>query len=354
MLISGDVYDRSVPPADMVELFNSTLEALAALTTVVFTAGNHDSSTRLGFGRSLFRHEVVARTDSLEAATPIPVRDRAGHVGAIVYGIPYLDPDRERVRLGSIDEPLERSHPAVMAAVLERIAVDIREGEFADENAARIVMAHAFVTGGERSDSEQDITVSGVDSVPASLFRLGGTQRADTTEHGMLDYVALGHLHSPQRIALENGPIIRYSGSPIAFSFSETTPKSSALLHVENGVVEEVEELPAPVERGLITIEGTLEEILSEAHTAARDKYVRALVTDPARPRDLAARIKAAFPHAMEVLHLAEGSVHHGVPEIKHRDGLEILTDFFAGAGGRSLSAEEKALIQSAWEESRE
>lgn len=354
VLISGDVYDRAVPPAGMVELLNDTLAQLSELTTVVATAGNHDSPTRLGFGAGLFRPSVVMRTDSRQAGRPIPLRDASGEVGAVVYGIPYLDPDRERVRLAPTADPedrLERSHAAVMSAALGRIAEDIRSGEFAEASVARIVMAHAFVTGGTPSDSERDVTVGGVDNMPAELFRLEDSAREDAAA---LDYVALGHLHSPQRIELPGGPIVRYSGSPIAFSFSETAPKTSALLHIEEGRVTDVELLDAPVERAITTIEGTLRDILSPAHAADREKYARLRVTDPSRPRELVARIKDAFPYALEIRHLAEGSVRHGVPEVRERDGLSLLREFFTEAGGRELSDTELKLVVDVWEGSRD
>lgn len=164
VLISGDIYDRSVPPVSSVELFDTTLERLAQLTTVIMTSGNHDSPRRLGFGAGLMRESVHIRTDSRMSGKPIVLRDSHGKVGALIYPIPYLDPDVERRRLAphvpgeepATEDYLERSHEAVLRAALELVAKDIHTGEYADEEVARICMAHAFVTGASPSLSERD------------------------------------------------------------------------------------------------------------------------------------------------------------------------------------------------------
>lgn len=395
LLISGDVYDRSVPPAPMVELFSRTLRRLAQLTTVILISGNHDSPQRLGFGAELFQERIVIRTDPLRCAQPVEVRDRAGNLGALVYPIPYLDPDVERRRLAGgaahagyagadhlegadnadrIDhvhhvdhadhvdrndgaELLERSHTAVMHAALERIAADIQHGPHAGKPVARIAMAHAFVAGGAASESERDISVGGVEVVPAALFALGSAGASATAG---LSYVALGHLHSPQRVggAPEPGtseasrlPPMRYSGSPIAFSFSETRPKSSVLLTFEGGTLVEEELIPAPVWRPIVTIEAPLAEVLSPAHRDDRDKFARILVTDPARPADLTTRVRAAFPHALEIRHVVDPpATRHSTADTRRLDSLSVLRQFMTESGHRDLTEEENQVMVAAWE----
>ncbi|WP_035277062.1 exonuclease SbcCD subunit D [Actinotignum schaalii] len=366
LLISGDVYDRSVPPAPMVELFSRTLRRLAQLTTVILISGNHDSPQRLGFGAELFQERIVIRTDPLRCAQPVEVRDQAGNLGALVYPIPYLDPDVERRRLAGGDahagcaygaELLERSHAAVMRAALERIAADIQHGPHAGKPVARIAMAHAFVAGGAASESERDISVGGVEVVPAALFALGGAGASPTAG---LSYVALGHLHSPQRVgsAPEPGaseasglPPMRYSGSPIAFSFSETRPKSSVLLTFEGGALVEEELIPAPVWRPIVTIEAPLAEVLSPAHRNDRDKFARILVTDPARPADLTTRVRAAFPHALEIRHVVDpAATRHSTADTRRLDALSVLRQFMTESGHRDLTEEENRVMVAAWE----
>lgn len=368
LLISGDVYDRSVPPAPMVELFSRTLRRLAQLTTVILISGNHDSPQRLGFGAELFQERIVIRTDPLRCAQPVEVRDRAGKLGVLVYPVPYLDPDVERRRLAGGDarvgvddsdsaKLLERSHAAVMRAAVGRIAADIQHGPHAGQPLARIVMAHAFVAGGAASESERDISVGGVEVVPASLFTLGGAGASATAG---LSYVALGHLHSPQRVAgapepgtsgMSELPPMRYSGSPIAFSFSETRPKSSVLLTFEGEVLVEEELIPAPVWRPIVTIEAPLTEVLSPAHHDDRSKFARILVTDPARPADLTTRVRAAFPHALEIRHVVDpAATRHSTADTRRLDALSVLRQFMTESGHRVLTEEEDHVMVTAWE----
>lgn len=356
VLISGDVYDRSVPPLAAVELFDATLARLAELTTVVMTSGNHDSPHRLGFGSRIMRQNVHIRTDSRDSGTPIPLSTKKGDLGALVYAIPYLDPDVERHRLAphspgtesQLDELLERSHKAVLRAALERVKADIAHGEYRDATAPRICMAHTFVTGGSPSSSERDLHVGGIDSAPASLFRLG----ADGP--GPLAYVALGHLHSPQKVGGPADPPMRYSGSPIAFSFSETKPKSSVLLQLDaTGISTEL--IPAPVWRPLTTIKGTLADILSAAADVA-DHFVKAIVTDPDRPADMAARIRAALPYALEIVHASEltPSPAPAPHALATRDPFDSVIEFLIRAGGRDLSDDERRVAEAAWHKARD
>ncbi len=357
VLISGDIYDRAIPPTHVVSLFNSTLERLTALTTVVLTSGNHDSPGRLGFGASLMKDSLHIRTDARESGTPIPLRNKAGDVEALVYAIPYLDPDVERRNLAPYspgqdpvpEDYLERRHEAVLAAALEKVAADCVSGAYADTAIARICMAHAFVTGGDPSPSERDIHVGGVDNAPSGLFRLG----AEGTDTGPLSYVALGHLHSPQKIGLAHDPLMRYSGSPIAFSFGETRAKSSVLLSIEGDHVT-TELIPAPVWKPIVTLTGTLQELMSPQHATHTDSFVRLIVTDPSRPTDMTATLRRAFPHALDIQHQAESiSQEPRTVQIAAMNPLDVLSDFMTISGNRPLDDAEVALIRDVWERTR-
>ena len=367
VLVSGDVYDRGVPPTAAVGLVDRTLAELAGLATVVVTAGNHDSPQRLGFGAALMRENVHIRTDALSSGVPVEVRGSDGRLGALVYPIPYLDPDVERTRLAAAEEvdtaadaaalhaaPVPharagvsastRSGPATRAGAAGSAHGDAEREDGAGEEVARIAMAHAFVTGGDASDSERDIAVGGLASVPSALFRLGGPGP------GPLSYVALGHLHSPQRVGRAGDPPMRYSGSPVAFSFSETAPKSSVLLHVHGSAVEP-ELIPAPVWRPVLTVEGTLEQIEAAALTADAEAFVRAVVIDPDRPAEMAERIRRAFPHALEIQHrAASGGGAHRRADVAAMDPVRVLDLFMSSAGNRPLDAAESALLADAWE----
>ena len=332
VLVAGDVYDRAVPPVEAVTLLSETLARLAEHATVIVTSGNHDSAIRLGFGAGLMRAGVHLRTRVPDVAAPVVLSSRgAGGVGAnddevvLAYGLPYLDPDVVRRELsGSRSEPLARSHEAVTRAAMDRVRADLaaRTAVAAASGAPRpraVVLAHAFVLGGEASESERDIRVGGVDHVPAGIFA------------GM-DYVALGHLHGPQQISGPAGTVLRYSGSPLAYSFSEVHQvKSSVLIDVgPGGVVGGPRLIAAPVPRRVAELTGTLEQLLGPAGEAHVADWLRVVVTDAARPAELYARVKHRFPYALVVQHrppAAAGERAH-VVVTSARDPLEVAAEF--------------------------
>ena len=357
VLISGDVYDRGVPPAQAVALLNSTLEELSELTTVILTSGNHDSPLRLGFGAGLMKDAIHMCTDARQSGCPIEIRDKQGAVGALVYAIPYLDPDVERRNLaprepGEDPRPedyLERDHHAVLQAALGLVSEDISHGNHAGAEVARICMAHAFVTGGEASPSERDIHVGGVDNAPSGLFRL----EAKGDDPGPLSYVALGHLHSPQRIGLACDPPMRYCGSPIAFSFAETRAKSSVLLEIEGSRVS-TELIPSPVWRPIKTLTGTMEQLLAAENHMYSESFARLIVTDQARPTDMSAILRRAFPHALEIQHQSEAMAREPqLARLAAMNPVDVLKDFMTISGNRELSSEEAVILAEVWENTR-
>lgn len=341
LLISGDVYDRGIPPLEMVDLLAETLERALDHTSVIVTSGNHDSAKRLGFGSRLMRDGLYFYTDSLASRVPVPIRDRSGDVGALVYPIPYLDPDSERGRLADDPaEPLARSHAAVLGKVLDSIRADLAArglGAHTDKPYT-MIMSHAFVSGAEETESERDISVGGAAQVSASLFNLPG-----------VDYVALGHIHGPQQVA-SAGPVMRYSGSPIPFSFSEQNHTKTSVI-VDTEAADPIELVPAPVYRKLATIEGTLDELLSSQFDEYRGHFLRINVTDPERPANLFAKLMQKFPYVLEHQHLTE-STAVSVAELEaiRTEPLAVLREFFEMSGGRDLNEAELDVIRDAWE----
>lgn len=285
IVVSGDVYDRAVPSVEAVRTLEDALVALARICPVVVVPGNHDSAARLGFGARLLENaDVHLRATIADIDRPVLLTGADGDRVA-VYGLPYLEPERAHGPLASA-----KSHAAVLTAAMDRVRADLDERRrSADAPVRAIVLAHAFVTGGEASDSERDISVGGIADAPVEVF-------------AGVDYVALGHLHGPQTVA-DTGPIVRYSGSPLAYSFSEESHEKSVTL-VElgaDGVV--VSALAAPVPRRLCTLIGDLDHLLmSDAHEDAAACWVRAIVTDPVRPDAAMDRLRERFPHALELL----------------------------------------------------
>jgi exonuclease SbcD len=327
VVVAGDVYDRALPAVDAVELADDTFARLAASRArVVMTSGNHDSARRLGFNSRLvdaagFHLRTVA--DAVD--TPVLVDDRHGTVA--VYGIPYLEPDllRNAWALSA------RSHQAAMQEAVTRIRADLATRPAGTRS---VVLAHAFVAGGQACDSERDIAVGGVSLVSTRTF-------------DGLDYVALGHLHGRQTLT----EMIRYSGSPLAYSFSETDHvKGSWLVDLDARGRVCAEFVEAPVPRRLVRLTGTLDSLLGEArHAHARDAWVQATLTDPVRPAQAMARLRERFPHAVALGFAPAG----GTPQepravLEGRSDHAIAVDFVTAMRGTPTTPPEADLLQEA------
>jgi exonuclease SbcD len=362
VVIPGDVYDRAVPPVQAVQLLGRTLARLADEATVVLTPGNHDSATRLGFGRELMRAGVHILTDTPGLDHPVVVPDEYGDV--LFFGLPYLEPDLARYALAaSGDQPLARSHEAVTTAALDRVRAHVAayapdddatgaDGvEGADGSAGSasadgtaparprtVVLAHTFVAGGQGSDSERDLSVGGVDSVPAGVF-------------SGIDYLALGHLHGCQDLTGLVGAPAWYSGSPLAFSFSEKDQRKSVLL-VELGEAGqvEVERILTPVPRALTELRGSLEEILAQADEHGED-WLKAVITDTQRPAHLQERLRDAFPHLLSTVYEPEGRTEQEQTPTIHRetDPVQVMDEFFDYVTGGAPTAVEHQVFDDAY-----
>ena len=338
VVVAGDVYDRAIPPVEAVTLLSETLARLAEHTTVVVTSGNHDSATRLGFGSALMRERVRLRTRVASLAEPVEVGD------ALVYGLPYLDPDVCRAELAPCAPDgtrtlLARSHEAVTSAAMERVRADVaaRRG---GERRRVVVAAHAFVVGGRVSESERDIRVGGVDHVPADVF-------------AGADYVALGHLHGPQVVNGPAGTVMRYSGSPLAYSFSEQNHTKSSVLVDLSGDVPVTTLVDAPVARRMADVTGTLDDLLGARGEPHVDDWVRVTVTDAVRPVDLFRRVRERFAHALVVQHRPDrpdDASSRPVLVTAAADPVEVAADFVAHVTGARPTAAELGVLRDAHE----
>ncbi|GAB2866397.1 exonuclease SbcCD subunit D [Actinocorallia aurea] len=326
VLISGDVYDRAIPPVDAVRLYDETLARLrAAGAEIVIISGNHDSAIRLGVGSRLLEGAGVhIRTDAGEVGRPVVLGDVA------VYPVPYLEPELVRASW----ELAERSHTAALTEAVRRIHADGHRGP-------RVVMAHAFVSAGEApetSDSERDISVGGASIVPAGVF-------------DGIDYVALGHLHG--RRALREH--VRYSGSPLAYSFSERAHvKGSWLVDLGPDGLRGCEFVEAPVPRRLAQLTGTLEELLSEpAHARHEESWVKAVLTDTRRVVGAMERLRTRFPHALVLEFAAESFASDGPGRaelLATRTAPEMAGEFVKEVTGEAATEVEEALLREAFE----
>ncbi|MFD6857334.1 exonuclease SbcCD subunit D [Rhodococcus sp. NPDC060090] len=307
VVVPGDIYDRSIPSADAVAVCNAGLEAIrAAGAVIIATSGNHDSPVRLGSGAAFAAHgglHLITRVAQVDR--PVVLNDAHGPVA--FYGIPYLEPEITRAEL---DVPGARSHQEILDAAMAKV-----QAEAAGRDARTVVLAHAFVVGGEPTESERSISVGGVETVAATTF-------------GGADYVALGHLHSPQTVSEH----VRYSGSLLPYSFGERSHRKAMwLVDLDETGLASVDRVDLPVVRELTQLTGNLDDLLADpAHENAEEHYVAAVLTDRARPVDAMRRLQERFPHAVHVQWERPASESEGSyrEKVRGRTDFEIASSF--------------------------
>ena len=335
VLVAGDVYDRAVPPVDAVELCEDALLRLHATgARIVLISGNHDSARRLGFGAGLLELAGVhLRTQVAELARPVLLEDAHGPVA--IYGVPYAEPDAVR---GELPPQVPTGHAGVLGHAVQRIRAD------ADARGVRrrVVMAHGWVTGGAASESERDITVGGVGQVPAGTF-------------AGFSYVALGHLHGQQTLAGH----LRYSGSPLPYSFSEATHrKGSWLVELDANGTKRAERVPAPAYRRLSPLRGRLADLLGSAIYAQYEQdFVSVTLTDPSRPEGPMDALRARFPHILVLTF--EPTPSQGPDALSYRarvagrDDRAIAEEFVQHVRNAPATGGERRLLTEAFEAAR-
>jgi exonuclease SbcD len=360
VLVAGDVYDRAIPPVDSVALYEDALARLrAAGARVILISGNHDSARRLGVNSALVDAAGVhLRTRPGRLAEPVTLHDEHGPVA--VYGVPYLEPavgippaehgpgpdpaEPDRQAAGA-EVPRQRSHAAVLGEAVARIRAAAATG-----GAARtVVMAHAWVAGGaddeerkeaarqQASGSERDISVGGIGYVPAALF-------------DGFSYVALGHLHGQQTLTER----VRYSGSPLPYSFSEKHHKKGSWL-VEVGIdgKTRAERIPAPVYRRLTELSGHIDDLLTSAeHEPCEGDFLGVTLTDAARPEAAMDRLRRRFPHILVLEFKPEGVTadrRSYRERVKGRDDLTIAAEFVRHVRNTEATQPERELLEAAF-----
>jgi exonuclease SbcD len=326
VLVAGDVYDRAVPSADATAVLSRVVARLRrAGATVVLTPGNHDSARRLGaFSELLAVGGLHVRAETQRLDEPLLLADEHGEVA--VYGLPYLEPEVARFELGL---PGARSHEAVLAEAMNRVRADL----FLRPGARSVVLAHAFVGGGQPSDSERDISVGGVDLVPAVVF-------------DGVDYVALGHLHRPQTLS----PRVRYSGSPLAYSFGEAGQQKQAwLLDLDASGLAGVRAVPLPTPRGLTVLTGELEELLADpAHDTVAEHFISARLTDAIRPSDPMRRLQTRFAHCVHLEWSGSGAstdTRSYQQRVRGRSDLDVVEEFVSHVRSVPATPGERELL---------
>jgi DNA repair protein SbcD/Mre11 len=348
VLIAGDVYDRALPGVDVVNLLDDALVRLTgAGAQVVLTSGNHDSAIRLGFAsRLLEKGGVHLRTRLQELDVPVilplggATTDQHGEDGPVlaIYGIPWLEPRLVAEQLG-VDTA---SHFEVTRAATERIRADVA-ARAESRTVHSVVLAHTFASGGISSDSERDLSIGGVGAVPLDLF-------------DGFSYTALGHLHGRQSLSTQ----VRYSGSPLAYSFSEAKhQKGGWLVDVDESGVTAVEEILWDAPRKLAVLRGTLDGLLeSPEHAWAEQAYCQVTLTDAQRPAQAMERLRARFPDTLVLGFEPEGApaasgASYSSRLAKAEDDLAVCCGFLEHVRGREPDTAEQAALAEALENVR-
>lgn len=338
LLIAGDVYDKTIPPAEAVRLMDDFLTAVAEKHVPVFLiSGNHDSAERVAFGHQLMQgsgiwispvYDGTIRHHTLE--------DRWGEVN--IYLVPFLRPSVVRsffpdAEIGDYTDALR--------TIIENLQVDTSR--------RNVVLAHQFVTAAgalpETCDSEQ-LSVGGLDRVDGSVF-------------SPFDYTALGHLHGPQRVGSET---IRYAGSPLKYSFSELHQKKSVTVAELRAKGEtEIRQIPLQPRREMTELRGTFEEILEEARKKGEPQtdYYHMILTDETDVVDALSRLREYYPNIMLLDYdnrrtRSQKEVEQ-LDRVEERTPGELFAALYEQQNGQEMDSDRKeyldGLIREIWEE---
>jgi exonuclease SbcD len=336
VLVAGDLYDRAVPPPEAVELLDDVLTRIVVGlgVPVVAIAGNHDSATRVGFGSALLRERGLHLAGRLRAeASVVTFTDADGPVH--VCSLPFAEPAMARYAYG--DETIHDQQAVVAAGVARALAAT-------PERERRVALAHTFVAGGAESDSERPISVGGAGSVAAAT--LAG-----------FDYVALGHLHRPQRAGAD---AVRYAGSLLKYSFAEHD-HVKAVSVVEIGAPGSadgdagaagrarvtVENVPLVPPHDVRVVDGLLTDLLARGRDdPAADDYIQAVVRDTSALLDPLGQLREVHPNTLAIERPElerERETRERPAGVLKRGDAELFADFFRYVTGEPLSEAQAA-----------
>ena len=341
VLLAGDIYDKPVPPAEAVTLFDDFLNKLAELTTVCVISGNHDSAERLAFGSQLMSSSGV-HFCGVYTGEPqfITLHDAYGAVN--IYLLPFLKPANVRHCLSEEEAAkLTSYHEALRCAV---------EGLHIDTSVRNVLVAHQFVTGAQTAGSEA-VNVGGVDNIGAEVF-------AD------FDYVALGHIHNAQNVGSER---IRYSGTPLKYSFAEWQQEKSVTL-VELGEKGElnITTLPLVPLRELYKLRGTYEELINkkywEQYPLDSDGRLRDFfhitLTDEEDVTDAVQKLRTVYKNLLQLeydnVRTRTDNAIEGAERVVEQSPLELMGEFYQLQNNQALSDAQKEYLENLLEEMEE
>lgn len=334
VIIAGDVYDRSLPPNEALELFDEFLYQLSGRNVNVFViSGNHDSPERISYGGRMMTENKIFLSPVYDGnVKPITLNDDYGEVN--FYLLPFVRP--ADIRRYFPDENIENYTDAV------KVAIDNMNVDFSERN---ILVTHQFVTGVELSESE-DIIVGGTDNVSGEVF-------------DGFDYVALGHIHREQTVGKDN---IRYCGTPLKYSFSEAKNiKSVTILDFNDKGNIEYSKIPLTPFRDMREIRGTYYELTlkSSYESTNTEDYLHITLTDEEDIPDAIGKLRSIYPNIMKLdydnLRTRGSGTVDAIENIESKSPFELFADLFKQQNNQDMSEEQEEimrnLIDKIWEE---
>ena len=334
VIIAGDVYDRSLPPNEALELFDEFLYQLSSRNVNVFViSGNHDSPERISYGGRMMTENKIFLSPVYDGnVKPTTLNDDYGEVN--FYLLPFIRP--ADIRRYFPDENIENYTDAV------KLAIDNMNVDFSERN---ILITHQFVTGAELSESE-DIIVGGTDNVSGEVF-------------DGFDYVALGHIHREQTVGKDN---IRYCGTPLKYSFSEAKHiKSVTILDFKDKENIEYSKIPLTPLRDMREIRGTYDELTlkSSYESTNTEDYLHITLTDEEDIPDAIGKLRSIYPNIMKLdydnLRTRGSGIVDAIENIESKSPFELFADLFKQQNNQDMSEEQEEimrnLIDKIWEE---
>lgn len=327
VVIAGDIYDRAIPAGEAVMLFNDFLTELSKKGIAVYLiSGNHDSPERISFGENLLVNQRVFIGGVYRGRLPVfPAEDKWGRVEIVL--LPFIRPTQADARTSK-------------EAVAKLLQGYFKEEKNTKEKKRRVLVTHYFVTDAGRepelSDSETTIHVGGLDNVEASLFK-------------DFDYVALGHIHKPQKIG--DKPVY-YAGSPLKYSFGEANQtKSVLLIELTKEGLSGVETIPLKPLREMRKVKGSLEAIMERAASGGegREDYIQAVLTNQEELIDPIGTLRSVYPNIMQIMReekREKTSVTAGGFTVGKREPAALFAEFYETVRGEKLADKGKELIE--------
>ncbi len=332
VLIAGDVYDKSTPIIEAVQLLDRFLVWLNELKIAVFmVSGNHDSVERVAFGADLLRHSNVHIVQSYKGkTTPVMLRDDFGDV--CIWMLPHLKPSLVR---GFFPEKSIDTYSSAVAAAISNIDISIAQ--------RNVLITHQFITGAEISEGSEEISVGGSENVDGALFNA-------------FDYVALGHIHKPQWIGRET---MRYCGTPLKYSFSEIAQqKSVTVVEMKRKGEVIIEELPLTPYREMLEIRGTYDEIMNRSfyRNIETDKdYIHIVLTNEHDEPDALAKLRNVYKNIISFRYdnkrTQSSATFESVSDLNKKAPAELFGELFTIQNGQPMSGQQEEYVRSLFAE---